>query len=95
MINHRAAKITLDHLAGKPFPQLAAEHNIGIARIGQIVTTTLQQLQMTHKPTLQAVGCAIARRREREPDDIGDTPRSFYWDELRTNLPAPSHYWRY
>lgn len=94
MIHRRAAIITLDAACGKTYAQIAAEHQISIPRVGQIVTATLGQLRMSARASKEEIGCALARQREREPDfPRGGTPRSHYYDEIVGKLPAPSDTW--
>jgi len=95
MINRRAAQITLDAAAGKTHAVLAAEHCVSISRIGQIITDTLGRIGMSSRygdgPSKEVIGVAIVRHNTRIHDfPRGDTPMSFYWDELHYNLPAPS-----
>lgn len=94
MITRRDAKITLDAAAGKTYAELAAEHGVNVARIGQIVTKTRGHVAMSGVAhTKEQLGNVLARRLERRSHDWRyDTPESFYWDELYWSRPVPSRY---
>jgi len=95
MIAQRAARITLDAALGKTHAALAAEHGISISRVGQIITDTLGRIGLSSKHgdglAKETIGVTIVRHNTRiHGSPRGDTPMSFYWDELRHNLPVPS-----
>lgn len=101
MISKRDALITLEAAAGlKTYEQIGFEFGIGVARVGQIVTKTLGELRLTRKLDFpkERIGNALQRRfnryrdyQDRLAEFYGDTPETFYFNELVPGRAAREH----